>query len=254
MSLLFQIILYTALSGILSLVGGVFLLGNQRLVKKFSIHLVSFAAGTLLAVSFLDLLPEAVEHAGENLESIFIWALAGIVVFFLFERVIIQLHTHYYEHDDSHGHPTPVLLMVGDAFHNFIDGVVIATAFIANPALGAVTAIGVAIHELPQEIGDFSVLLHHGWSKISVFWINLAISLTSILGAILAYLARDFINPFLPHLLAFTAGIFIYIATSDLLPEIIKSKPSDKKSHITALLLLGILSIWILSEYFGHAG
>src|SRR3989338_792992 len=250
MSLLFQIILYTALSGILSLVGGVFLLGNQRLVKKFSIHLVSFAAGTLLAVSFLDLLPEAAEILGTNLQILFAWTLAGIVVFFLFERIVVQLHTHYHEDDSVHAHPAPVLLMVGDAFHNFIDGIVIATAFIANPTLGVITAVGVAVHELPQEIGDFSVLLHHGWKKASVLWVNLGISLTSVLGAVLAYALRDLIVPVLPHLLAFTAGIFIYIAAGDLLPEISKSKPSDKKSHITILLILGIATICVFRYFF----
>ena len=227
------------------------MLGNAQWVKKFSIHFVSFAAGALLAVAFLDLLPEAAELLPQGTQGIFAWTLAGIVLFFLIERIIVQLHSHYHEDDSAHKHPTPMLLMIGDGFHNFIDGIVIAAAFIASPPLGAITAIGVTMHELPQEIGDFSVLLHHGWKKSSVFWMNLLISLTSIVGAVLAYAARDFIAPVLPHLLAFTAGIFIYIAASDLLPEISNSKPSDKKSHIAALLLLGIAAVWIFGFLFG---
>jgi len=250
MSLLAQIILYTALSGVLSLIGGLVLLGNAQWVKKFSIHFVSFAAGALLAVAFLDLLPEATELLPQGAEGIFVWTLSGIVAFFLIERIIVQLHSHYHEDDPKHAHPTPVLLMIGDAIHNFIDGIVIAAAFIASPPLGAITAIGVTMHELPQEIGDFSILLHHGWKKSSVFWMNLIISLTSIGGAVLAYVARDLIAPILPHLLAFTAGIFIYIAASDLLPEISKTKPSDKKSHIAALLLLGIVAVWAFGFFF----
>ena len=215
--------------------------------------MVSFAAGTLLAIAFLNLLPEALETANGEPYDIFAWTLAGLVVFFLFERIVLKLHFHFHEEDGSHKHPTPVLLLAGDAFHNFIDGAAIAAAFLVNPALGIVTAVGVALHEVPQEIGDFSIMLHHGWKRSWVFWSNLIIALTAVLGAIVAYLAKSAIEPYLPYLLAFTAGSFIYIAAADLIPEITREKPLDKKSHVAILLLLGIAVIWIFSRLVGHS-
>lgn len=255
MSLLPQIILYTALSGVLSLIGGIILLGKANLFRKFSIHLVSFTAGALLALSFLDLLPESLElfgKTGGHVDEILIVSLVGFLVFFFIERLIIHFHSHQHEHDEAHDHPTPVLMLVGDAFHNFIDGVAIAVSFIADPSLGLVTALGVAAHELPQEIGDFSVMLHHGWSKSSALWANVLVSLTSIIGAVIAYSARGIIEPYLPHILALTAGSFIYIASADLVPEIDKKTRKDKASHITLLLLAGVLVVYLLGKLVGH--
>jgi zinc and cadmium transporter len=255
MTLLTQIILYTAASGILSLAGGFILLGNTAWVKKFSIHFVSFAAGALLAISFLDLLPEAIEHgqeAGEiEVHTILLAAFAGFIAFFLLEKLITQFHYHHHEHDEQHQHATPALLMIGDGFHNFIDGVAIAATFLVDPSLGLITAIGVAAHELPQEIGDFSILLHHGWSKSATLWANILISLTSVVGAIVAYSLRNSIEPYLPHLLAITAGIFIYIASADLLPEITSRTKKDKSWHVILLVFLGIAAVWIVSSLFG---
>ncbi|PIR96933.1 MAG: ZIP zinc transporter [Candidatus Doudnabacteria bacterium CG10_big_fil_rev_8_21_14_0_10_41_10] len=253
MNLLLQIILYSAASGILALIGALILLGNTKLTKKFSIHLVSFATGTLLAIAFLNLLPEALETAAGESHDVFAWALAGLIAFFLFERIVLKLHFHFHEEDGTHKHPTPVLLLAGDAFHNFIDGAAIAAAFLVNSSLGIVIAIGVALHEVPQEIGDFSIMLHHGWKKSLVFWSNFAIALTAVLGAVMAYIAKSAIEPYLPYLLAFTAGSFIYIAAADLIPEITREKPLDKKSHTAILLLFGVFIVWLFSNFtHGH--
>jgi zinc and cadmium transporter len=251
MPLLLQIVLYTLLSGVLSLIGGVILLGRAGMVKKFSHWFVSFAAGALLSLAFLDLLPEALDvYKGSDVQGLLLWVLVGIVIFFLFERVVWHVHGHYSEDPDKHAHPAPIMLMVGDAAHNFLDGVAIATTFIANPALGALTAVGVALHELPQEIGDFSVLLHHGWTKSRTLWMNLLISLVSIAGAILAYFFRNSIETFLPQLLAITAGSFIYISASDLIPELTQGSNNRSKLPVSILLIAGILAVYGLGRIF----
>lgn len=227
------------------------MLARTNWVKRFSMHFVSFAAGALLATAFLDLLPEAMEMSGNDSFKIFSLTLAGIVVFFIFERIIFKYHNHSLE-DPGHHHATPVLLMAGDAFHNFIDGVAIAATFLVSPALGVPTALAVAAHELPQEIGDFSILVVHNWKRAKILWINVLISLTSIAGALITYSARNFVEPFLPMLLALTAGNFIYIATADLFPEISASfKPVDKTSHIIGLVLAGIASVWVFIYFLG---
>ena len=250
MPLLAQILIFSVLSGVLSLIGGVALLGKRDWVNKFSIHFVSFAVGALLSVAFLDLLPEAIE-ASENIEGLFAIVLGGMVAFFIIEGVVLKFHPHHHEDTQDHHHATPILMNIGDGIHNFVDGVAIAVAFLAGHELGILTALAVAAHELPQEISDFSIMLHHGWPKRKVFRVNFIVSLTNVAGATMAYLARDFITPVLPYILALTAGIFIYIASADLLPEISHGKQSDKTLHVISLMILGIVSVWALSRYLG---
>lgn len=245
MSLFLIIIIFSLLSGVLSLIGGVVLLGRVEWVKKFSIHFISFAAGTLLATAFLDLLPEALEMHGEA-ESLLMATLAGIIGFFIIEKLIYRFHGHYYEDEGQHQHAAPTLLSIGDGLHNFADGVIVASAFLIDIPLGIVTALAVATHELPQEISDFSVMLYHGWSRAKVFWTNFGISLTNVLGAVAAYAARDALEGKLPYIIAFAAGIFIYIAGTDLFPEITPQRSRDKISHILGLVFLGIASVWVL--------
>ncbi len=253
MNLFGLIILFSLISGTLSLVGGIALLGRQEWVRKFSIHFVSFAVGTLLAVAFLDLLPEALELGENKIEGILSAALLGIILFFAIERLILRFHPHH--HTDSgeepHHHPVPLLLTIGDSIHNFVDGVLLASAFLVSIPLGIVTALAVAAHELPQEFSDFSIMLYHGWSRRKVLWTNIFSSLSNVLGAVLAFLARDLITPVLPELLAITAGIFIYIAASDLIPDISSKTPPDKTSHVISLVLLGVAAVWLLGRILG---
>src|SRR3989338_6489069 len=186
---LIWIIIGCLISGILSLIGGAFLFVKPDLIRKFSTHLVSFAVGALLATAFLDLLPEAIEHgreAGVGIDKLLVAVMIGIVGFFILESLILKFHPHHHEDEDEfHHHATPKLLFIGDMFHNFIDGVVIAGAFLTNVPLGIVTSLAVAAHELPQEIGDFSVMLHHGWSRAKVLIANIVSSLSNIAGAFL---------------------------------------------------------------------
>lgn len=167
MSVLGYILVFTFLGSILSLIGGVILLYKEKFAVKSSHFLASFAAGALLGVAFLDLLPEASEHAEElGLEvNVFLWTLIGLLAFFLLERFIHWFH-HHHEHTQKHIKQTTVpLVIIGDGVHNFIDGVAIAATFMVSIPLGIVTAIAVAAHEIPQEIGDFGILLHRGLKR-----------------------------------------------------------------------------------------
>ena len=255
MPLLVKIILASLVGGLFSLVGGFALLARASWVKRFSIHLVSFAIGALLATAFLDLLPESLELAEEggliDPRALFVYALFGVVLFFVLERLIIHFHPHHHKDTEEHHHPTPTLLLFGDTVHNFIDGGVIAASFIADPSLGVLATAAVAAHEIPQEIGDFSVMLHHGWSRPRVMWANVFSSLASLVGAIVVFVMRDTLQPLLPQLLAVTAGIFIYIAAADLIPDVSKDAPRDRSSHIFVLMFLGIAAVWILGRYLG---
>ena len=252
MSELAYILLFSIASGLLALVGGAVLLVRQSFVRKFAIHFISFAVGALLATSFLDLLPEALEHAaeaGRSTGNLLIYALGGILAFFVLEGLILKFHPHHHEDEGGdHHHTAPTLLLIGDTIHNFIDGVVVAVAFLTSVPLGIVTALAVAAHELPQEISDFSVMLHHGWSQSKVLWANVFSSLFAVLGAVIAYVSRETIEPYLPQLLAITAGIFIYIATTDLIPELSPYHRRDKTWHIFVLIALGVGTVWFMGN------
>jgi len=257
-STLFYIILFSLLGGVISLIGGFFLLWQSEFTKKILVQLITFSAGTLLAVAFLDLLPEAFEVTTREPASVLPWTLAGILFFFLFERLILRLHTHdesdEIEHEKTrHGRGSlPVLVTAGDAIHNFIDGIAITAGFLVSIPTGVITALAVAAHEIPQEIADFSIMLHGGMSRRRVAWLNVGAALMSTLGALVAYLFRDALEPHLAAILAFTAGIFIYIASSDLFPEIHHAHHNNSKAthllHITVLLLAGVGLVWFLAQ------
>src|SRR3989344_1666860 len=221
-----QLILYGLIGSLFALIGGVLVLLWAEKVKKVMTPLLAFSAAAFLGVSFLDLLPEAVEAVEESL-FIFIAFLVGISLFFILERVIMKyFHRHAHEHhehtekENEHTESLPALIIIGDCLHNFLDGVAIAAAFVANPALGLTTALAVAAHEVPQEIGDFAILLDRGWSRMKVFGVNVLASATAFIGIIVGYFTISAIEEFLPYLLAGVAGIFTYIALSDLIPEV----------------------------------
>lgn len=243
MSTLGYIIVFTILGSIVSLVGGVILLAREKFALKLSPFLAAFAAGALLGTAFLDLLPEAVEMGGET--NIFLWALAGFVFFFLLERSIHWFH-HHHEHPEADTKPTATLILLGDSVHNFIDGVAIAAAFLIDIPLGIVTAIAVGAHEIPQEIGDFGVLLKSGFSRSRVLWYNVITALTALLGALLTYFFSAGIEGFLSILLAITAGFFIYIAASDLIPEIHDKNRRQFAAYLNLILIAGIVAVGVL--------
>lgn len=241
------IIFFTLVGSVFSLIGGLFLLFNEKKTLKYSHFLAAFAAGTLLGTVFFDLLPEAV-HEGEEVGSeinIFIWTLVGILGFFLLERFIHWFHHHQHEFEEEPVKPTIPLIILGDSVHNFIDGVVIAATFLVSIPLGIVTTLAVAAHEIPQEIGDFGILLHKGLKRKKVLLVNIGSALTAVVGALISFWVGERIEASLPILLAITAGFFIYIAASDLIPEIHHENRKGFAIVETVLMFAGVATIWI---------
>lgn len=251
LSTLGYIILFTLIGSVFSLIGGVFLLLNEKKTLKYSHFLAAFAAGTLLGTVFFDLFPEAIEEAEHIAEefgvetNIFLWALLGILGFFLLERFVHWFHHHQHEYGEEKVKPTIPLIIAGDSVHNFIDGVVIAATFLVSIPLGIVTALAVAAHEIPQEIGDFGILLHKGLRRKKVLFVNIFSALTAIAGALISFWVGERIETSIPILLAVTAGFFIYIAASDLIPEIHHENRRGFAAIETALMFLGVGTIWV---------
>ena len=217
-SLFITILIAVFLGSVVSLAGGILLLGiPQRAIKRIAHVLTAFAAGSLLAVAILDLLPEAIEM---NHETAGIAVLVGILLFYLFERLNDLFHRHHHDEgeiDHDHEDTTVVpLVITGELIHNFIDGAVIAISFLVSPELGIVAAITVGLHEIPTEMGEFALLLSKGMKKSKVFLINILSSLTAFLGAGLAYVVAERFEVVMPWLLGGTAGFFLYIALADL--------------------------------------
>lgn len=255
-SLLPQIIGFTLVGGLFSLIGGLFLLWQARLTRRIADHLFTFAAGTLLGVAFLDLLPEAFEQAHEHglaVPAVLGWTLAGFLIFFTLELVLRKFHTHNETARELPGSraDTPWLVMIGDSLHNFIDGLAIGASFLASGPVGILTAVGVAAHEIPQEMSDFSILLNAGWSSRRVLWSNVGSSLLAVIGGLIAYGFRGSLTPWLAQLLAATAGMFLYVAASNLIPEIQARRP-DKPWHVMVALGFGIMIVWILARLIGE--
>jgi len=240
---------------LLGITGGILLLYNKKLARLFSKHFINFAIGALLGVVFLDLLPEAIKAGG----GVLIYSLVGILTFYLLEKTLLWYHHHSVEHILSHtgskhhpderAHPAGYLITLGDAIHNFIDGLVISASFLVNFELGIATSLAVLFHELPQEMGEFAILLHAKFSRFKIILYSLAAQMTAVIGAILGF----FYLPVLGNLgaiLAFTAGGFIYIASTDLLPETHREKGAVKSIMQVGLLILGILVIWYVGQIF----
>jgi zinc and cadmium transporter len=251
-NMLFYILLFTFLASIISLFLVATLLLHKTLIQRISFLFVAFAAGSLLATGFLDTLKEAVEIAGSD---VFLWTVISFAMFFFIERVFLSLHHHSGDEHLNNGKedlrlPTPFLLF-GDGLHNFIDGMSIAAGFLVNFQLGLVTSLAVFIHEIPHELGDFGILIHKGWSRSGVLWINAATGAVSILGAVVAfYLGKQFDN-IVPILLSVTTANFIYLSATDLLPEIHHKAEKSFALKYTAAFFLGIFLVIVLIKIIG---
>lgn len=239
---------YTLLSviivSLISFVGVVSISLSQEKLKKIIMFLVSLSAGTMLGGAILHLLPEAIENsAGSSLP--WFYFLGGIIVFFILERLVCWRHCHV-PTSPSHPHHLGTMNLIGDALHNFIDGAVIAGAYLIDINLGIVATIAVIAHEIPQEIGDFGVLIYAGYSRSRAILYNFLTALSAVLGAIIVLLSH--LNPesLTQSLIPFTAGGFIYIAMADLLPELRKdARPSQSVTQF-ACILLGIMLMYFL--------
>lgn len=245
MQILLFIAIATLITNLISLFGAVILFwkkgkNDHNADTGGNLGLVSFAAGIMLAAAFFDLLPEAQELTinQSNHTNIFLATFAGILTFFFLERFVIWFHHHDSFHNEN---PLPILILIGDGIHNFIDGLSIAAGFLVSPLAGIVTTIAISAHEIPQEIADLSVLMHGGYSKLKAIIVNLISGLTALAGGVLGYFFLEKSTLITPLLLAFTAGMFIYIACSDLIPELHKDFHKQKNWKQSLPFLAGIL-------------
>lgn len=248
MSPLIAIIIANSLISLASLSGVVTLASKQLKSKGMTGIFVSFAAGTLLASAFINVLHEALEQ-GEAY-NVLLMTLVGMILSFFLERFFVWHHHH---HEDMHNiHPSAYLVIIGDSVHNFIDGLAIAATFIASPAIGWATTLAIAAHEIPQEIADFSILRHSGLSTKKALRLNFFSALTAILGGVIGFYFLNNFTGILPYALGITAGIFIYVASADLIPSLHEEYKSGGVLKQVVPFLIGILLIVLLSQTFVH--
>lgn len=256
MSLLLWIILFSLLGGVLSVIAaGSFLLFPERVRLRLLPHFVSFAIGALLGAAFLALLPHAINvNPNVDVHDIGLTILIGILTFFILEKMVLWRHCHSSHCEahvpDQHHHEKPeqaagIMVLIGDGLHNLVDGVLIAAAFMTDIHLGIVTSLAVAAHEIPQEVGDFAVLLNSGFKRGKAFLYNIIASTSTVIGALLAYFSFQGMESILPYVLAIAASSFIYVAVADLIPGL------HKRTHMAAtlqqitLIVSGVVVIYL---------
>src|SRR3989344_5114600 len=249
LSILLQILIAVLIVSLVSILG-ILIFFRKKTLDRILFYLVSFAAGTLLGAAFLDLLPEALEEGFR--ESVPVFILIGILSFFVLEKFLHWHHHHAgHEHEEVHGFT--YLNIVGDAIHNFLDGAVIAISFMNSTALGIIATIAIIAHEIPQEIADFSILIYGGFSKAKALIYNFLTALTAMIGALLTYFFSSAVEGSSAYIAAFAIGGFVYIAGTDLIPEIQKEKQLNKSMLQLLMLAFGIALIWMVGEIFrGH--
>jgi zinc and cadmium transporter len=218
------------------LTASTFLLLGDGLRVKLIPWLISYAVGTLLGVALLALLPEAL--AGLEAQKAMPTLLAGILAFFLLEKLVLWRHCHDAHECEVHTSSAASLVIVGDAFHTFVDGAVIAAAVVTSVPLGITTALAVATHEIPQEVGDVAILLRAGYSRLRAFTVNLLSGLGGIVGAMVMIYAAEALPHALPYVLAFAAGNFLYVAMADLIPDL--HRGGLEGGPVRQLLLIGV--------------
>ena len=259
MSTLWQVFIFSLIGGIVSLIGGILLLANKNNAHRLALYATPFAAGALLAAAFIDLLPEAA-HQG-NVDTALYATLGGILVFFMLERFLRWFH-HHHEHEhtqnSSKSDPRVPLIIVGDTVHNFIDGIAIAAGFLVDPATGIIVTLAVAAHEIPQEIGDFGLLLSKGVARKNVIVINVLSALATTVAAVVFFTIGQSHTIPMDVVLGIVAGFFIYVAVSDIIPSIHKSEDKVIAGPQTLLLLIGVFIVGsitsVLHQYIdsGH--
>ncbi|MCF7836047.1 MAG: ZIP family metal transporter [Candidatus Marinimicrobia bacterium] len=241
MSTLFYIIISTFSITLCVWVALLFLFIKKNVLSKIVLYLVSLSAGAMMGGAFLHLLPEALEKI-EGI-GIFVIVLASFSFFFLIEKFFHWRHCHK---DKCSVHTFGYMNLFGDSVHNFIDGLVLAAAFIIDIKLGVVTTLAVALHEIPQEVGDFGVLIYAGFKRKTALFINYGVATSVILGGVVGYFLSLHLGGVLPYLLPFTAGGFIYIAAADLMPEIKKENSLVKSLISFGVFLVGVCLMFLL--------
>lgn len=251
------ILIATAAGSLLSLLLAAILALSAR--PNWVPVLVSYAIGALLGASLLEVLPEAVEMGGD-IDTVAKALLGGILMFFLLEKLVLWRHCHdeVCEAHGSHGHGqndhgrSGLMITVGDTFHNFVDGIIIAGAFLVDFRLGMVTTLAIIAHEIPQEIGDFLILLHSGYTRAQALLLNLLTGVATLIGALVGYFALSMLTGFMPVLLGVAAASMLYVALSDLIPGL--HKRAEIRSTLQQLVLigLGIGSVGLVGFFIGH--
>ncbi len=253
MSILAWIIAASICGGALSVACAAVFALNSRL-QRYLGAMVSYAIGALLGTVFLDVLPEAIKLT-PNVAALSGTVLFGILLFFVLEKLVLWRHCHHEhceahellarEYDHDHGR-SGMMITVGDTFHNFVDGIIIAAAFLTNMHLGIVTALAIIAHEIPQEVGDFAILLHSGYSKVRAFQLNLVSSFASIAGGVMGYFTLQTMQSWIPSLLALAAASMIYIAVADLIPGLHKRAQLRDTVQQVGLIVLGVATVGLL--------
>lgn len=244
MATLTQVIFFSLIGGVVSLIGGLLLVTHKRGAKVLAKYATPFAAGTLLGAAFLDMMLEGLEHTTP--EAILRWTLAGLLLFFVLESLLKWFHAHHSHADRDKSKkvdPTVSFVIIGDTVHNFIDGAAIAAAFLVSVPTGIVTTMAVATHEIPQEIGDFGLMLQKGLKRRQVIWVNIMSALATTVAAVIFFQLGQDNESLIGCLLGLAAGFFIYIAVSDIIPSIHSSENRTTLNIKSGLLLLGVLVV-----------
>ncbi|MEE9525960.1 MAG: ZIP family metal transporter [Candidatus Woesearchaeota archaeon] len=236
----------TVIVSLLSLLGIISLSIKEKLLQKMLLKLVGFSAGALMGGAFLHLIPEAIEVS--TLSFVGLSVLIGFAAFFIIERFLYWHHCHEGKCDV---HTFTYMSLIGDSIHNLIDGLVIAASFVINIPLGIATTIAVITHEIPQELGDFAILVYGGFSKLKALLFNFLTAIMAIVGAIVGVFLSSSIENFTAFLIPFAAGGFIYIAASDLVPELHKESKLNQSIMSFVFFLVGIALMLILKVYMG---
>jgi zinc and cadmium transporter len=234
------VIIFSLIGGVFSLIAGLMMLSRRKTSEVLAAYATPFAAGALLAAVFMDLLKEGIEEADPN--TVLLATMTGLVIFFFAERFLRWFH-HHHQHD--HGNdPTTSLIVVGDTLHNALDGVAIAAAFLVSVPTGIVTTMAVAAHEIPQEVGDFGLLLSKGMKPVRVLAVNIMSALATTVMAVLTFSLGSESNLPLGWIIGLSAGFLLYIATSDIIPEIHEKANSKKLVELQpVLLLVGVVTV-----------
>jgi len=232
---------------------------NSR-AQHYLNSMVSYAIGAMLGAVFLDILPEAIKLTS-NVALLSGTVLFGILLFFILEKLVLWRHCHHEhceahellarEHDHDHGR-SGMMIMLGDTFHNFVDGVIIAAAFLTDTHLGIVTAMAIIAHEIPQEVGDFAILLHSGYSKSKAFRMNLISSFASVAGGVLGYFVLQTMQSWIPFLLALAAASMIYVAVADLIPGLHKRAQLRDTLEQVGLIVLGVATVGLMGLWMAE--
>ncbi|MBN1245693.1 ZIP family metal transporter [Candidatus Bathyarchaeota archaeon] len=229
----------------ISLTGVLVLWLKDKQLERILLYLVSFSVGGLFGDAFIHLIPEAIEEGGFGI-SVSLLILLGILFSFVVEKFLQWRHCHI-PTSSEHPHSFAYMNLFGDAVHNLIDGLIVGGSYLVSIPIGISTTLAVIFHEIPQELGDFGVLIHGGFNKRKAVWFNLLTALTAILGAVIAFVAGTALEGFIPLLIPFAAGNFIYIAGSDLIPELRKDEPDLKKSALQVVsITLGVAMMLLI--------